>query len=239
MKRLALLLLLPLFFLSSCSLSPEPLIGITMAYWEGKYSIDKSYVDAIRDNGGRVRIIPCSEDESLLRRELKELDGIVFIGGRDYFPEWYGKEMHASMTLMDSHRARFDSLFMHLALESGKPVLGICAGEQLMNIATGGKLIRDIPGHRGVEHGITIVPGSRMALLYGTEMTVNSWHHQCVEAPFLHPDFQVTAWSADSIVEAIEHRGDQWIMGTQFHPEKFPRAERDKFFKLFLRETKR
>lgn len=231
------ILLLVMILLSACSADKEPVIGVTMVYWQDKYSIDKTYVDAVRQNGGRVRLIPCSEDEALLRRELRELDGILFIGGRDYVPEWYGKSMHPSMTLMDPHRARFDSLFMHLALESGKPVLGICAGEQLIAIATGGKLIRDIPDHRGTEHMIRIEPDSRLHALYGDSLLVNSWHHQCVEPEYLHPDFRITALSADSIVEAIEYTGKQWIMGTQFHPERLPREQRDQLLSLFIREA--
>ncbi|MDD4962035.1 MAG: gamma-glutamyl-gamma-aminobutyrate hydrolase family protein [Candidatus Marinimicrobia bacterium] len=77
-----------LVLLSACSADKEPVIGVTMVYWQNHYSIHKTYADAIRENGGRLRLIPCSEDEKLLRRELAELDGIVFIGGRDYDPSW-------------------------------------------------------------------------------------------------------------------------------------------------------
>lgn len=235
--KIRFLLLVLAFLLSACSADKEPIIGITMVYWKNNYSIHKTYVDAVRENGGRARLIPCSEDEALLRKELKELDGIVFIGGRDYDPSWYGKTMHPSMELMDPHRGRFDSLFMHLALESGKPILSVCAGEQLLNIATGGKLIRDIPNHRGTEHMIRIEEDSRLHALYGDSLLVNSWHHQCVEAEFLNPDFCITAWSPDSIVEAIEYRGKRWILGTQFHPERLPREKRDQLFSLFIREA--
>lgn len=239
MKHPSRIILLVLLLLTGCTSRQSPVIGLTMAYWDGKYSINKSYVDAIRDNGGEVRIIPCSDNADLLRRQLKELDGIVFIGGRDYIPEWYGKTLHPSMTVMDTHRASFDSLFIHLALESGKPILGICAGEQLLNIASGGKLFQDIPDHRGVQHSIYITPSTRLAALYGDSMMVNSWHHQCVDPDHLHPDYIISAWSADSIVEAIEYSGKQWIMGTQFHPERFPIDQRDKLFTLFIQETQK
>ncbi|MBW6458167.1 MAG: gamma-glutamyl-gamma-aminobutyrate hydrolase family protein [FCB group bacterium] len=235
MKYLNTLIIILISLLISCSSGQDPLIGITMDYNSPRYSIHKTYVDAVRENGGRVRLIPCSDDADLLRRELKELDGIIFIGGADYEPSWYGKTLHPSMSLMDPHRGSFDSLFIQLALESGKPVLGICAGQQLLAIATGGKLFRDIPGHRNVQHPISIQPASRMESLYGSEMTVNSWHHQCVDPAYLHADFRVTAWSADSIAEAIEYQGKQWIMGTQFHPERLPREERDRLFSLFIR----
>lgn len=231
------LLLVTIILLAACSADKEPVIGVTMVYWQNHYSVHKTYVDAVRENGGRVRLIPCSVDEELLRRELRELDGILFIGGRDYIPEWYGKSMHPTMELMDPQRARFDSLFMQLALESGKPILGVCAGEQLISIATGGKLIRDIPDHRGVEHMIGIEKDSRMHALYGDSLLVNSWHHQCVEPEFLNPDFRITAWSEDSIVEAIEYQGKQWIIGTQFHPERLPREQRDQLLSLFIREA--
>jgi len=235
MKYYISLIISVLVLFSSCSSPSEPLIGITMDYSSPRYSIHKTYLDAVRENGGRVRLIPCTDDIDLLRRELKEVDGIIFIGGADYEPSWYGKTLHPSMTLMDPHRGSFDSLFMHLALESGKPILGICAGQQLLAIMTGGKLFRDIPGHRNVQHPISILPSSRMESLYGSEMTVNSWHHQCVDPAYLPADFRITAWSPDSIAEAIEYTGKQWIMGTQFHPERLPREERDRLFTLFIR----
>ena len=234
MKKYLILVVLSVILLLSCSSQKDPVIGMTMSYWEGKYSVNKSYVDAIRENGGRVRLIPCSEDKTLLKEELNELDGFVFIGGRDYPPQWYGKEMHPTMVLMDEHRASFDSLFMHLALESGKPILGICAGEQLLDIATGGKLIRDIPDHRGVKHMIHTENNSLIKELYGDSILVNSWHHQCVDPAYLNENFKITAWSADSIVECIEYQGKQWIVGTQFHPKRLPQEQRDKLISLFL-----
>lgn len=139
---------------------------------------------------------------------------------------------------MDLHRAAFDTLFMKMAIESGKPVLGICAGEQLMNIATGGKLFRDIPNHRGVEHMIHTGKGSMINDMFGDSLLVNSWHHQCVEPEYLNKNFKITAWSADSIVECIEWQGDQWMMGTQFHPERLPRDQRDKIIGMFLNECR-
>jgi putative glutamine amidotransferase len=234
-KSLHLIIIIFALFIS-CSQDKAPVIGMTMSYWEGNYSINKTYVDAIRDNGARVRLIPCTEDKALIAEEIKDCDGFVFIGGRDYIPGWYGKDMHPSMVTMDLHRAAFDTLFMRMGIESGKPVLGICAGEQLMNIATGGKLFRDIPDHRGVEHWIYPEPGSMIHGLYGDSMIVNSWHHQCVDPAFLNDDFTVTAWSADSIVECIEYQGDQWLVGTQFHPERLPEKQRDKLISLFIHE---
>jgi len=238
MKKLLLITLIISTLFLSCSRQKNPVIGLTMSYWEGKYIVNKSYVDAIRENGGRVRLIPCTDDVDLIEQEISEMDGFVFVGGRDYIPEWYGKDMHSSMVKMDLHRAAFDTLFMKMAIESGKPILGICAGEQLMNIATGGKLIRDIPGHRGVKHTIRLEKSSKIAELFGDSMTVNSWHHQCVEPAYLNENFKVTAWSADSIVECIEWQGDQWMLGTQFHPERLPKDQRDKIIGMFLKECK-
>ncbi len=236
-KRLLITIILTLMLLS-CSQEKMPVIGMTMSYWEGTYSINKSYVDAVRDNGGRVRLIPCTDDKDLIGREIKDCDGFIFIGGRDYIPEWYGKGMDPSMVTMDLHRAVFDTLFMGMAIRSGKPVLGICAGEQLMNIVTGGKLFRDIPGHRGVEHMIYTEKGSLIRKIYGDSLMVNSWHHQCVDPGCLNKNFKVTAWAPDSVVECIEYQGDQWLVGTQFHPERLPQEQRDKLISLFIQKCK-
>ena len=238
MKKLLLLTIIIITVFTSCSRQSSPVIGMTMSYWEGKYIVNKTYVDAIRENGGRVRLIPCTDDINLIEQEIKELDGFVFVGGRDYIPEWYGKDMHPTMVNMDLHRAAFDTLFMKMAIESEKPILGICAGEQLMNIATGGKLIRDIPNHRGVEHMIYLEDNSKISELFGDSLSVNSWHHQCVEPEYLNKNFKITAWSKDAIVECIEWQGGQWIMGTQFHPERLPIEQRDKIIGAFLHECK-
>jgi putative glutamine amidotransferase len=237
MKNFLILFIAGLSLFLSCSSQEAPLIGIGTSYWEGKYSINKSYIDAIRENGGRVRLIPCTEDEQLLLQEIKDLDGFVFAGGRDYIPEWYGKEIHPSMTVMDMHRARFDSLFITLALESGKPILGICAGEQLLNIVLGGKLFQDIPDHRGVEHMIAIEKNSTLYEIFGDSLMVNSSHHQCIDPDYISDDLRITARTADSIVECIEYQGVQWIVGVQFHPERMAVELRDKLFSHFIRET--
>jgi putative glutamine amidotransferase len=225
--------------LLSCENNKQVTIAIGTTYWEGKYSINKTYIDALRENGAHVRLIPCTEDESTLLADIQDVDGFVFIGGRDYFPHWYGKDMHPSMEVMHPHRALFDSLFMHLALQTDKPILGICAGEQLLNIVTGGKLFRDIPNHRSVTHIINTKNNSHIHSLFADSMLVNSWHHQCVDPNYLNSDFHVTAWSKDSIVECIEYKGKRWIMGTQFHPERLEKTQRDLLFSKFIQEARK
>ncbi len=219
------LLLFITISVAACSHAGAPLIGISSARSSsGSTLLSKTYTEAISRAGGIPVVIPTVGTKEEADAVLSVLDGIVFSGGEDIQPSWYGEEILNETVHIDYVRDLSDSLLARSALASGKPVLAICRGEQLLNVMMGGSLYQDIPsqisgavGHAGgATHKIGLEPESLLAELYGTDsLLVNSFHHQAVKAPA--PGIRITARSKEGIVEAYET--DQ-VLAVQFHPEK-------------------
>ncbi len=160
------------------------------------------------------------------------LDGVVLTGGGDVHPRHFGQEPDG--TQMDSVHEGRDELELAIARRaaaSGKPLLGICRGIQVMNIALGGGLIQHIEGHAQVantfegpptQHAVCIEPDSLLArtLDNGATATVNTYHHQAVPADDLAPGLRATAWAEDGVIEALEMPGHPFYIGVQWHPER-------------------
>ena len=235
MKRFLILLA---FCLAACSQSKAPLIGITCSRSaSGSTQLSTSYTEAIAKAGGVPVVIPTVGTREEADAIVSSLDGIVFSGGEDVNPAWYGEEILNETVYIDPVRDRSDSLLSRAALSSGKPILAICRGEQLMNVMLGGSLYQDLPsqvpgnaGHGGgAMHKIGVEEGSVLATLFGTDsLEVNSYHHQAVKE--VAPGVRVTARSADGIVEAYE--ADQ-VLAVQFHPEKLLQRGEEKWLALF------
>jgi putative glutamine amidotransferase len=174
-----------------------------------------------------------------VRSYVRELDGLVLQGGADVSPRSYGAQPMRGEWAGDIVRDRYEMELLHEFMAQGRPVLGICRGAQLMNVAFGGTLIQDIATQRPesiahvdadlydrLSHEIRFEPGSRMAQLYEplADARVSSIHHQAVDR--LGGDLVVEAWSsADGIVEAIRWRGSGYALGVQWHPEFHRGAE--------------
>ena len=216
-----------------------PLIGISGSYIPegvGSTSLNTNYSQAVSKAGGVPVIIPTVSSAKEAEAVLAILDGIVFSGGEDLNPALYGEEVWNETVFVDSVRDVSDVFLARAALESGKPILAICRGEQLMNVVLGGSLYQDIPsqmpenvGHGGTEHAIRPVEGTLLADIYGTgEIEVNSTHHQAVKVAA--PGVRVSAFSPDGLVEGFETDN---IIAVQFHPEKLVRAGDDKWLELF------
>jgi putative glutamine amidotransferase len=163
-------------------------------------------------------------------------DGLVLTGGADIHPSFYGEEINAPITLSPDQRTEFDLNIFRAAQNAGKPILAICHGMQIMNVALGGTLVQDlstqVPGslvHRGdaapALHKITMKTGSTIAaIMQGLdEFEVSSSHHQAVKTT--GGALEITARAPDGIVEAIEIPGVPAILGIQWHPEKDPESE--------------
>ncbi|MDR3095387.1 MAG: membrane dipeptidase [Bacteroidales bacterium] len=210
----------------------QPVIGISASRSSGEGStVSGRYVQAILQSGGTPVIIPVVTDGNALRNMIKGLDGLIMTGGGDVAPLYYGENTLGKMVRIDSIRDVYDMTLLKLATDRNIPVLGICRGEQLINVAFGGTLYQDIPiqyktgiAHfqktstsRGT-HVIEIVAGTKLAeILVKPEALTNSFHHQGVKD--LAFGFRISARSADGFVEAIEGYPNRTVLGVQFHPE--------------------
>ena len=239
-KSFAFLLVLLAFLVSgACNREkmPAPLVGISCARTpEGVDQLSSQYTQAVSRAGGVPVIIPTVSTLEEARRVLSRLDGVIFSGGPDIDPAWYGESVWNETVEIDPVRDHSDSLLVREALRQGMPVLGICRGEQLLNVLLGGSLYQDIPTqvekahtHRGVRHMTSVEKGSFLAAIFGTDsLRVNSRHHQAVKA--LAPGLKAASFSDDGLVEAYEN---SQIWAVQFHPETLVQEDEASWLPLF------
>ena len=243
MKRI-LLILLTLVALQACKRAP--VIGISCGRTStGAATLSANYTDAIARAGGIPVILPTVADSTLASALIKTVDGVVFSGGPDLDPSYYGETFWNETVQVDTLRDISDLMLMRAALASRKPVMAICRGEQLMNVVLGGTLVQDIPTQvdtmiqhsGGTRHRIGVEKGSVLYQLFGEDsLTVNSSHHQAVKDPA--PGVRVTAHADDGIIEAYEY-GKQ-VIAFQFHPEGLARTD-DAWlapFRYFIQKVK-
>lgn len=177
---------------------------------------------------GRVNMDQCvseiGEDEEDFEQSLKGIDGMLLTGDRDIHPGWYGEEKFYCTEA--SQRAKFDLKLAQLALNQEIPILGICLGPQVINVACGGTLNQAISGapgkrnHYNVCHLTRILPDSKLRHIFQQdELWTNSFHHQAVK--YVGTGLRVCARSDDDVVEAVELDSDTFILGVQWHPEKY------------------
>ena len=228
-KRTILLILALMTSICSCSKQDAPLIGISCGRTStGAATLATNYTDAIAKAGGIPVVLPIIDDPALAESLLAKVDGIVFSGGPDLDPVEYGEEILNETVSIDAVRDRSDLLLARAALASGKPVLAICRGEQLMNVVLGGSLYQDLPAqvegvlpHSDTTHMIGVEKGSVLFDLFGSEsLLVNTFHHQAVKD--VAPGSRVTARSSDGVVEAYENAN---VLAVQFHPERMFQAD--------------
>jgi len=211
----------------------KPLIGISLGYSDKKNSVNNTYINSVLMNGGVPYLIPVTDDVEVLRQIVAQLDGIIFTGGEDFAPAYYGKEEHEKLGEVNVTRDTYDLTLFKLATDRNIPTLGICRGLQLINVGMGGTLYQDLPAekpsdinHRQQEegtvptHGVSVVEGSMMYQILGEkDIQVNTFHHQAIDK--LAPGLKIVGWSNDSVPELIEAYPHRQIIGTQFHPEIF------------------
>lgn len=195
--------------------------------------LNSSYVTALESAGLIPMAIPPLANPDLARAILDRVDGLLLTGGEDVDPAHYGQDRIEKCGEPNKARDETEIALTLAARELGKPLLAICRGPQLLNVAFGGTLIQDIPSqvpgalnHNFKDerssrvHDVSIEPASLTAKALGaTTLSVNSLHHQSVKD--VAPGFKVTATSPDGIIEAIEWDGsDWWALAVQWHPEE-------------------
>lgn len=223
-------------------MTPRPLVAVTgrhlaagrVSHWSvGAVALPRGYTDALERAGAVPVVLPpiALEGSSEATKELRAFDGLVLSGGADVHPRRYGQEVHPSVYGIDEVLDGFELALVDAALAREIPVLAICRGEQLLNVALGGTLdqhITDRPGllvhgdpsrgpGGGVPHEVSIEPGTLLAEALGTtRCTVRSHHHQAVDE--LAPKATATAWSDDGVLEGFE-LDEGWVVAVQWHPE--------------------
>jgi gamma-glutamyl-gamma-aminobutyrate hydrolase PuuD len=210
----------------------RPRIGIT------RCSKLPDYVASVEQAGGEVRVLDFDESPDEV---VRQIDGLVLTGGGDVDPALYGEPRHASVQDAEPGRDRFEIDLTRRAVAADLPILAICRGAQVLNVARGGSLHQHVPdvsdgsvAHRQTEsgrattHPIRIEAGSRLADIVGPgDLDVNAFHHQAVDR--LGRGLRAVAWASDGIVEGIEGDGDALYLGVQWHVETlthFPRHAR-------------
>jgi len=192
-----------------------------------------AYVTALERAGLIPLIVPPLSSAEAAASVLDSVAGLVLTGGEDVDPARYGEKRHEKVVSVNAARDATEAALVEEARARGTPVLAICRGIQILNVALGGSLVQDIPtqcestidhdeegARTSRSHDISIEPGSLIAKAVGTEhCSVNSFHHQSVKR--VADGMRVTARSPDGIIEGIESTDeDWWAMGVQWHPEE-------------------
>lgn len=206
----------------------------------------RNYSAATALAGGLPSMAAILEPE-LAPAYAEQYNGLILSGGADVDPVEFGQQPNPNLGMVDVRRDKFEIALYHAFIEAGKPILGICRGLQVINVAAGGTLhqhIGDIAGtwqhsQQAIDgtpfHEVSLTPGSRLAEGFGTErIRTNTYHHQSIDQ--VAPGYDVTAVAGDGIIEAIESQSGPFVLGVQWHPEMSfqMHPEHHVPFKLFL-----
>ena len=198
------------------------------------FAINQPYVRAVELGGGAPVVVPPYVDEKKLRAIFECLDGLILSGGGDVLPALYGEEDGGLLWRVDEQRDRTELALARWALAERLPLLAICRGLQVLNVATGGTLVQDIPTQipdslphsnpvagrplPSVAHAVEVASGSRLAMLLGAgELGVNSAHHQAAKT--IGTGLAVAARAPDGVVEGLELAEHPFCIAVQWHPE--------------------
>lgn len=188
-------------------------------------------VNAVTDAGGLPMVLPLSDSENA-EMYVNKVDAIILTGGSDVNPLLFGEEPSLKIQNIEPHRDEFELEIIKAAREQNKPILGICRGMQLLNVAFGGTIYQDLSYYDGLElkhvqvspyddktHSVKFEASSFLSNIFGTDNAINSLHHQSIKD--LAEIFRPVGWAPDGVIEAIENNDDgSKIVGVQWHPEE-------------------
>jgi putative glutamine amidotransferase len=232
----------------------RPLIVVTTTLAPGSHGLpavrlNVQYVTALEEPGASVILLSPGHDPESIERLVGIAHGLVLTGGEDVDPALYGQEPHPNLGSVSPARDEMEMAALKVALRRGIPVLAICRGMQMLNVALGGTLYQDIPSQREGDllheqdapvthrwHHADVKAESGLERIFGTrELFINSFHHQGVDR--LAPSLEATVWAEDGLVEGVEGKEHPWMYGVQWHPERgeaeSPGDERDPDRRLF------
>ena len=215
--------------------APRIAVSGVVRTWDGadRTGVNSGYVRSLLAAGGVPVILSPLMGPSFAMRALDGVDGLMLTGGEDMDPSWYGQEQSPLCNPPSRERDLFELALFAVARQREIPILGICRGIQVVNVALGGTLYQDLPTERpgSVDHNpsaprasrghaVRLTEGSRAAEALGTvSVRVNSFHHQAVRD--LAPSLVASGWTDDGLVEAVESLGDApWLLAVQWHPEE-------------------
>jgi putative glutamine amidotransferase len=229
-----------------------PKIGITLDYEETPtyskkpwYALRENYCSAVSNLDALA--LPLPHDVEKVEQYLDLIDGLMITGGAfDVSPELYGQSEKHDMVTTKDRRTKFEFALTRGAIERGIPILGICGGEQLLNVVLGGTLIQHIPDsiqnpleheqknpRDEAGHNVEIRGGSLLAKIVGKiQMAVNTAHHQAVDK--VAPGLIVNATTSDGVIEGIELPSHPFCLGVQWHPEYHVDSSDEKIFAAFV-----
>ena len=232
----------------------SPVIGILFCGFEGnRQFVTTTYIKAVSDAGAVPLVIPCSGKDTCSTKYFQICDGFLFCGGGDITPLLFGENLMAEKGTTDWKTDIFHIRFMQQVLSFKLPVLGICRGMQVLNLALGGTIYQDISmrqekslNHSQISvdrsdicHQISISKSSLLYKLCGETTEVNSVHHQCIKT--LGETLRTVAIAPDGVIEAVESSVFPFAVGVQWHPEcMYSECEPMKnLFLLFVRASKK
>ena len=212
--------------------------------------LTNSYIYAVEKAGGVPIVIPVNKNKDNIKIQIEAMDGIIVSGGGDVNPILYQEEPVKELDYIYQDIDEFDIQVINVALENNKPILGICRGLQVLNVALGGSLYQDLKYIKSSHlkhnqqakpylgtHYIDIKENSILKQVINKKVLVNSYHHQSVKT--LGNNLKVTAYSNDGVIEAIEKVGEKFVLGVQWHPELMVDYSEDmlNIFKRFIKES--
>lgn len=217
-----------------------------------RLSVPRDYIHGIVRAGGVPILLPIIDSLEILKEQVNSVDGILLAGGQDVHPHFYEEEPSHFLEDVCLDRDHFEMEIVKEAYAQKKPILGICRGLQLINIAFGGTLYQDIsteyPDNHyqhsqnarrdAASHHVEILSGTKLHEVMGSEKIVtNSFHHQSIKK--LAPGFKATAFAKDRMIEGIERLDPSLVLGVQWHPEMMLNSapEMQRIFNLLVEEA--